>query len=316
MGLLWLAGGVFLGWALGTNDAANVFGPAVATRAVRFRVAAVLMAVFICVGALVRGQAGMETLSGLTEQSLTTAFITSLAAALTVTLLTVLRLPISTSQAVVGAIVGLGLARGRLDTAGLGKVLACWVGTPLGAFVCAVIVYYLLEYLTRRVAASVLTVDRFITVGLIITGIYGSYALGANNVANTVGVFVGLRPAGVAITPTLAALIGSVAIALGAVTYSRRVMETVGHDLVFLDHFTAFVATLSSALTVHFYAIVGVPVSTSQAIVGAVLGIGIVKGTRTVNFRMLRAIVVGWFATPFVAAALAAGVYAVARMMG
>jgi PiT family inorganic phosphate transporter len=298
---------VFLGWALGTNDAANVFGPAVATRAVRFRVAAILMAVFICLGALVRGQAGMTTLSGLTEQNLSTAFLTSVAAALTVTLLTVLRLPISTSQAVVGAIVGLGSARGQLDMGGLGKVVACWIGTPIGSFLFAVIAYYLLEFVTRRIAGNVLIVDRIITVGLILTGIYGSYALGANNVANTVGVFVGLRPGGVLITPTLAALIGSLAITLGAVTYSRRVMETVGHDLVFLDHFTAFVATLSSALTVHFYAIVGVPVSTSQAIVGAVLGIGIVKGARTVNVRMLRAILVGWFATPLIALVIAFG---------
>ena len=65
-----LLGGVWLGWALGANDASNVFGTAVASRMVRFRTAVVLSSLFVLAGALVGGAAGMKTLSGLAEHAL------------------------------------------------------------------------------------------------------------------------------------------------------------------------------------------------------------------------------------------------------
>jgi PiT family inorganic phosphate transporter len=78
-------------------------------------------------------------------------------------------------------------------------------------------------------------------------------------------------------------------------------MFTVGNELVPLEPFTAFIVVLSESVTVHIYDMVGAPVSTSQAIVGAVLGIGIIKGMQSVNTRVLIHIVVGWLSTPLVA---------------
>ncbi len=60
--LTWLSSGLFLGWSLGANDAANVFGTAVASRMVRFSTAATLAAVFVILGGMVNGPAAMETL--------------------------------------------------------------------------------------------------------------------------------------------------------------------------------------------------------------------------------------------------------------
>ena len=96
--MLSLLGGIFLGWSLGANDAANVFGTAVSSKMVRFRTAAVLAAVFVIIGAVVSGRAGIMTLKGLTALELEQAVISSVAAAITVTLMTFLRLPVSTSQ--------------------------------------------------------------------------------------------------------------------------------------------------------------------------------------------------------------------------
>jgi PiT family inorganic phosphate transporter len=82
-------------------------------------------------------------------------------------------------------------------------------------------------------------------------------------------------------------------------------MMTVGGGIVKLDGFSAFVVVLSEAITVHIYAGIGVPVSTSQAVVGAVCGIGMALGTRSVNNRALFHIVAGWLATPLIAGSLA-----------
>ncbi|MGB6928739.1 MAG: inorganic phosphate transporter, partial [Syntrophobacteria bacterium] len=61
-----LLGGIFLGWSLGANSAANVFGTAVTSRMVKFWTAAILASSFVLAGALLGGQSGIETLKGLT----------------------------------------------------------------------------------------------------------------------------------------------------------------------------------------------------------------------------------------------------------
>jgi PiT family inorganic phosphate transporter len=78
-------------------------------------------------------------------------------------------------------------------------------------------------------------------------------------------------------------------------------MLTVGSRLVSLDAFSALVAILAQAATVHLFAIIGVPVSVSQAIVGAVLGIGLAKGVKTINRGLLLRVVFGWVGTPTIA---------------
>jgi len=71
-----------------------------------------------------------------------------------------------------------------------------------------------------------------------------------------------------------AAFLGGVSIAFGVVTFSKRVMKTIGYDLVRLDPFSALVVVSAEAITVHIFTFAGVPVSTAQAVVGAVLGVG------------------------------------------
>lgn len=323
-------GGAFLGWSLGANDSANVFGTAVSSKMVRYRTAVILTALFVIIGAVCQGRAGIETYSKkLTVQNAAaTAQITpesskkvkgalvqkaaliSFAAAITVTLMTILKIPVSTSQAAVGAIVGIGLMRGDANFSQLGKVVACWVGTPIGGALFTLIFYAVFSWIIRKWKPSVFVYDPMMSLLLILAGCYGAYALGANNVANVSGVFVGKGM----LTVGEAALYGSIAIAIGALTYSRPVMSTVGKGIVKLDSFTAFVCVLSHAVTVHIFAIVGVPVSTSQAIVGAILGISLIKGAHTVNYRMLAKVSAGWISTPFIAGIIASLGYYIAHL--
>jgi PiT family inorganic phosphate transporter len=139
-----LLSGVLMGWSLGTNDAANVFGTAVFAKKIRFRLAAVLCAVFVLAGAVLEGRGGIRTLGDLAGQSANSAFAASLAAAVTVALMSVLKLPVSTSQAMVGAIIGVGLLRNSLRLSGLTKVVICWVSTPIGAALLTMILYSVL----------------------------------------------------------------------------------------------------------------------------------------------------------------------------
>jgi PiT family inorganic phosphate transporter len=303
--MLSLLGGIFLGWSLGANDASNVFGSAVAAKMIRFWTAAILASVFVLLGALLQGEAGIETLKDLTPLNLEQAVILSVAAAVTVTIMTVFSLPVSTSQAVVGAILGIGLLNQDINTPGLGKVVACWFGTPLGGMIISVILYRLMAFFYNRLNINMFQSDSLLRISLIVAGSYGAYALGANNVANVTAVFVAAGK----LTVFSAVLLGGLSIGLGILTFSRRVMETVGRRLVRLDPFSALIVVLAEAITVHFYTLLGVPVSTSQAVVGAVLGVGIVKGISTVRKRTLINILFGWFLTPMVAIIIAVCIY-------
>jgi PiT family inorganic phosphate transporter len=292
-----LLGGIFLGWSLGANDASNVFGSAVASRMLKFWTAAVLASLFVLLGALLQGQAGIDTLKGLTQLTLQTAVVSSVAAAITVTIMTILGLPVSTSQSVVGAILGIGILKKQLNVRGLGKVVACWVGTPIGGILIAAIVYQVLAFVYNRLKTNLVQSDKLLRLSLIAAGSYGAYSLGANNVANVTAVFVGAGQLSV----FSATLIGGLSICFGILTFSGRVMETVGKKLVRLDAFSALVVMLAEAMTVHFYTFVGVPVSTSQAVIGAVLGVGIVKGINTISRKTLTGILIGWVLSPVVA---------------
>jgi len=303
--MLSLLGGIFLGWSLGANDASNVFGSAVAARMVKFWTAAILASVFVLLGALLEGQAGIETLKGLTPLNSEQAIVCSVAAAVTVTIMTILSFPVSTSQAVVGAILGVALLNQNVNIPGLGKVVACWIGTPVGGIILSIIIYRVLAFFYNRLNINMFQADSLLRLSLIVAGSYGAYALGANNVANVTAVFVGAGE----LTVFSAVLLGGLSIDLGILTFSRRVMETVGRRLVKLDPFSALVVLLAEAITVHIYTIIGVPVSTSQAVIGAVLGVGIVKGIRTVERRTLINILVGWFFTPAIAAVIALSIY-------
>lgn len=304
-----LLSGVFMGWSLGSNDSANIFGTAVFSKKIRYRTATILCSLFVLIGAVLEGRGGMRTLGGLAGQTLNSAFAASLAAGLTVTLMSVLKLPVSTSQAMVGAIIGAGLMRGSLNLSGLGKVVICWIGTPIGAALLTMIMYPVLGRLLAALRLNILTRDEVLKWGLIAAGCYGAYALGANNVANVTGIYVETGQ----LTELQAALLGGASIALGALSYSKNVMITVGKKLVKLDPFSAFVAVLAMSLVVHFYAGVGVPVSTSQGIIGAVLGFGLVKGTQTINTRTLLRIVFGWIGTPAIALGLSCAVVWIVR---
>jgi PiT family inorganic phosphate transporter len=112
-------------------------------------------------------------------------------------------------------------------------------------------------------------------------------------------------------------LLGGIAIAVGVFTYSKKVMFTVGNDLLKLSPQAAFVVVLAHSIVLFLFASQGisnflhsinlpaiplVPVSSSQAVVGAVIGIGILKGGKEVQWDIAGKISIGWFLLPVMAA--------------
>ncbi len=303
--LLRLLPGIYVGWGLGSNDSANLFGPAVASRVLKYRVAIILAMAFVMAGAIIQGPSVMPLFNRLADISLRGAMIASLSAALTVHFLTWKALPASTSQAIIGAVFGLGLMDGTADISRFSAVVLCWILTPVGAAAVSSLIYSFFKKFAERKIQSFAGFDFFLRVAIILSGCYGAYALGSNNVANVTGTYfaAGLMDA------NQAALVGGLSIALGALFFSKKVMFTIGEHITALDPLMAFMTSLSVAITIHTFTFIGVPVSSSQAVVGAVVGVGLTQGIKSIRRRTILKIGMGWVATP-----LAAGILAITLM--
>jgi phosphate/sulfate permease len=326
--ILFLTSGLLLGWSLGANDAANVFGSAVGSKMLSFRKAALIASVFVIIGAVVQGAGASDTLGKLgTVNAIGGSFTVALAAAIVVFMMTKFSLPVSTTQAIVGAIIGWNLFTGNQTDAGtLTRILSTWVSGPVLGAVFAVILYILLKALKRKSAIHLVRFESYIRTGLIIVGAFGAYSLGANNIANVMGVFIpvfDLHPLDLKLFSLSSQqqlfLIGSLAIAAGIITYSHRVMQQVGNNIMELSSESALVVVLSQALVLFIFSssalssliqkaglppIPMVPVSSTQVVIGSIMGIGLYRGARNINFRVIGEIAAGWVLTPLIAGIL------------
>ncbi len=324
--LFFLSSGLFLGWSLGANDASNIFGTAVGTKMVKFNTAAIIASVFVILGAVFGGEGTSATLGQLgSVNALAGAFMVALAAALTVYWMSRSGLNVSTSQAIVGAIIGWNFYCGLpTDIKVVLKIAATWVMCPILAAIVAVFIYFMLRKLMRSLHVHLLRQDRYLRIGLVVMGALCAYALGANNIANIMGVFVDSSPfravnvAGVFELSSVQVLflLGGIAIAVGIVTYSHKVIANVGNNLLKMTPLAALTVVVAQTVVLFLFSSQGlqnflhnhnlptlplVPVSSTQAVIGAILGIGLLKGGKGINWGITGKIMLGWVVTPLMA---------------
>lgn len=304
-----LSSGAYVGWNIGANDTANCIGTTVGCGLISFRNAAILVAVFAIVGAVFQGQHVMKTIGkGIVKTDLNylAVCVALISSGFFVTLATFFRIPTSTSQAIVGGVFGIGLAAGAdVDVSKFILIVESWIICPVLVMVLAFGLMHFLRLVLRRFETSALLFQHAFGWLAILSACYVAYSMGANNAGNAVGPIANLE----VLPPKFLLAIGGVSIAVGALTYGKKVSDTVGKGITRLDIPAAFVAQVSSALGMHLFSFLGIPVSTSSAIVGAVVGVGLVKGARAISRSTLLTILIGWALTPTSAGALSYFLY-------
>lgn len=236
-------------------------------------------------------------------------FVALISAGVFVSLATYSSLPVSTSQSIVGGVAGVGIGivgfqGGYFKMAILAKIFGSWVLCPFLTMILAFIVYFITLKIMKRLNRFSIA-SRILGALVIISACYSAYSLGANDVGNAIGPLLNKYPT----KGFLLAFFGAAGLALGALTFSRKVCETVGKNITPLNYAGAFSAQISGAFGIHLFSMLGIPVSTSQAIVGAVIGVGLVKGSKAVSRKMVSQIISGWVLCPLGAAIFAAVLY-------
>ena len=324
--LLFLSSGLFLGWSLGANDSANIFGPAVGTKMVRFNTAAIIACIFIIIGSVISGQNTAETLNTLGGvNTLPAAFAVSLSAALAVRVMLKSGISVSISQTIVGAIIGWNVYNKLpTDSETLINICSCWVMCPIISGLIAVFLYWCTKRILHHSKMHILWQDMIVRQGMIFTTALGGFAIGANNMADVVGVFVDscmFDDIKIGDVYTLSGvqvlfLIGAIAVSSGVFTYSHKVINTVGKNVLKVSPAVGLIVILSQSLVLILFSsetlenflislnippLPAVPVSSTQAVIGALVGVGIAKGGKGVKWNIVLKLVCGWITSPLMA---------------
>ncbi|MBQ4472046.1 MAG: inorganic phosphate transporter, partial [Alphaproteobacteria bacterium] len=180
---------------------------------------------------------------------------------------------------------------------------------PILAALFAMITFYATRFLLRHVKIPVLYRDMWVRLLLIVSGVYSSYFLGANNIPAIAGPYLALDT----IYPAVVVLLIGIAIALGAWMADRKVIETVSYRLFPLSPVEALVVVLSCGWTLYCFSGEGlygllesvhlprfplVPIPTSGVLVGSIIGVGLVKGHSGIEWNSLIKIIISWVFVP------------------
>ncbi|ANF23313.1 inorganic phosphate transporter [Thermococcus piezophilus] len=297
--MILITAALFMAWAIGANDSAKAVGTAVGSGVIGFKRAVLLIGIFTTLGVLLGGSGVSGTVSGLAGGiEAPTLGLVLFSAAVAVTIASLWGKPISTTQSLLGALTGASLALGlSVDWGTLGRIALAWVLSPILAALAAIVVYRLYSPVLKKVKClrNLELSQRWL---IFTAASFSAFNLGANELSNVAGILESLGFDG----PFKVVL--ALMLAIGALTFSYEVMMTVGRNLSPLGPTSAFSSQLGASLAVSAANLLGLPVSSGQAIIGAISGLSAYKGEH-VNVRVLLGIVRGWILGPLAAGGLA-----------
>ncbi|HEY7900771.1 MAG TPA: inorganic phosphate transporter [Caulobacteraceae bacterium] len=317
---VWCLVAVALGFDFlnGLHDAANSIATIVSTRVLKPRYAVAWAAFFNFVAFLVFGLHVAKTMgAGIVAVDLVTdrVVFAALGGAIVWNIVTWLAgIPSSSSHALVGGLVGAGLAKAGLKAivwAGVGKTAAGIVTSPAVGFVLALVLVLAVSWAFVR--SRPMAVDRLFRRTQFVSASLYSLGHGGNDAQKTMGIIAALlyahRIGGGFHVPLWVVLACQAAMALGTLFGGWRIVHTMGSKITRLTPVQGVCAETGGALTLFGATWLGVPVSTTHTITGAIIGVGAARRASAVRWGVARSIVIAWLITMPMAGLVAAGLF-------
>ena len=325
---LWLLVGVALAFDFlnGLHDAANSIATIVSTRVLKPRYAVAWAAGFNFIAFLFFGLHVAQTVgSGIVSVDVITdrVIFAALMGAISWNVITwMVGIPSSSSHALVGGLIGAGLAKAGLSAivwVGVAKTAAAIVVSPALGFLLALLLILAVSWIFVRSRPA--AVDRlFRSLQFVSASLY-SLGHGGNDAQKTMGIIAVLLYAhaggkGGFHVPLWVVLSCESAMALGTLFGGWRIVHTMGSKITRLSPMQGFCAETGGAITLFLATYIGVPVSTTHTITGAIVGVGAARRVSAVRWSVARSIVWAWIVTMPAAALVAAGLYLAAGLAG
>jgi PiT family inorganic phosphate transporter len=302
----------------GFHDTANSVATSVSTRALSPRMAVAVASVANLVGAFVTTAVATTVGSGVLETNLVTmqTVLAGLFGAIAWNLFTWrLGLPSSSSHALIGGLVGAGIAAAGLHGVQwhtlVHKVVIPAFIAPTIAVAAAFVLLVAIFWVFQRMPSS--PANRMFRIGQLFSGTFVAFTHGANDAQKTMGVIALALLANGSIDtfyiPTWVKISAGLAIAAGTYVGGWRIMRTLGQRLYKMEPPAGFSSQLTAGAVIDVATRLGYPLSTTHVISGAVLGSGSTRRFRAVRWGIAGNIVVAWFLTLPAAALVAAALY-------
>ena len=303
----------------GLHDAANSIATVVSTRVLKPTTAVIWAAFFNFIAFAVFGLHVANTIgTGIVDAGIIDAHVIfgALTGAIVWNVVTWgLGLPSSSSHALIGGLAGAGIAKGGLSAvvySGLGKTAAGIVLSPLLGFVLAQLIVVTVQWLNVR--STPFAVDRRFRILQLASASLYSLGHGGNDAQKTMGIIAVLlfsqgMLGGEFHVPFWVVISCQLAMALGTLMGGWRIVHTMGSRITHLKPIQGFCAETGGAITLFLATGLGVPVSTTHTITGAIVGVGAARRTAAVRWHVAQRIVVAWIVTLPAAALMGAAVY-------
>jgi len=308
----------------GLHDAANSIATIVSTRVLKPSYAVAWAAFFNFIAFLFFGLHVAETLgTGIIDPHTVDARVIfgALMGAIAWNVITwVLGIPSSSSHALVGGLIGAGVAKvgvSAIEWSGVTKTSAAIVASPLLGFALALLLMLIVSWLFVR--STPYAVDNtFRTLQFVSASLY-SLGHGGNDAQKTMGIIAVLLYSQGALgsefyVPFWVVLSCQAAMGLGTLVGGWRIVKTMGSKITRLTPVQGFCAETGGAITLFLATYLGIPVSTTHTITGAIIGVGAARKVSAVRWSVATNIVFAWIVTIPATAAIAALVYAVAGL--
>lgn len=308
----------------GFHDAANSVATVVATRVLSPRLAVLWAAFFNFIAFLVFGLHVAGTIGkGIIDIKVIDANIifAALTGACMWNIITwYLGLPTSSSHALIGGLMGAALVKAGLSSlisSGILKTVLFIFVSPILGLVLGIVIGVLVYRSFRRKIPQ--KVDQFFRKGQLVSASLYSLGHGGNDAQKTMGIIAGLLFSAHLLDrfyiPLWVVLSCQAAMAFGTMFGGWKIVKTMGQRVAKLRPIDGFCAETSAAITLFFSTALGIPVSTTHTITGAITGVGSLKRLTAVRWGVAGRIVWAWIFTIPISAAISAGVFYIASII-
>jgi len=287
-----VAMGLFLTWSVGVNTFGSTIGISLGSTRIQKQTAIIFSSIAAVLGVALLSNRVVDTVSRdlIAKLNISGLISVLIAIAIIATIISYRGIPISTTYAIIGALSGyILIAEIGINFSVLGKIISALFLSPFAALLIAFALFYLMKTFVLPKNSGIRKVEtfemKFFLPGFIALMIL-TFALGANSI----GVVIGLL--GNEFSFPVLVLIGSAGLILGIITWGSKTAQRLGVELADLSPSRGFVAMLSAGAIMIVFVSMGIPVSTTQTLIGAVVGVGLAR--KNVNARQALKVSLSW----------------------
>ncbi len=279
-----------ISFIIAANNSAGSIGTLYGSRITSYYKSALFAGTLVMLGTFLEGWKMSGAIGGgMIENPLTIqmSLLVLFSTALLLLIFTVMSIPLSASQILVGSILGVATFYAiGVNTEFVGYVVMAWAINFLASMALAFITYISLAAFSKH--RNIFAMSKFYTISLLISSGFIAYTLGAN----TIGLIASLD------LSTYSILIAGMSAMAGTVMLGKRTVITVGSRITNMDPPRAFSAQIGGAIIVEIFTQFHFPVSITQAIIGGVIGTGVVKGYKELNHKTIKNLLLSWLLAP------------------